>query len=323
MLSIGTFIREFIRKHRRWPKVRIADPTKSKDLQILLRTKPLGFSEYDLNISIQDWAILIFDQEFQFDDFEDFTVLLSDTAISPYLSHWYSIYSRDLTKYAAASDMDECRRVLIEILKRPEISCRKIRETVHSQNIPEEWLVIGLHSKERELKIKARLLAMMVFEIRLYFGMTEKNIAEKIFPYIPFQTMTWTDSDLLKVLLDLSEMHTKNNLKTKNFLSIVISLDFNKFNQRWRYESTSLIFKAMDDLLGTPVLIEWSHRFFERSFFYLSSKLCPPEHLKASSQKESRLKEILEEILFSSEVSFPGSGKVEDVKGCDRKGGQL
>lgn len=115
--------------------------------------------------------------------------------------------------------MEESRRVLIEILKRPEVICKKIRWTIQSQNILEEWLVIGLHAKERELKIKARLFAMMVLEMRLYFGMTEKNIAEKIFPYIPFQTMTWTDSDLLKVLLNLSEMHMRNKLKSKNFLS--------------------------------------------------------------------------------------------------------
>lgn len=222
-----TFILEFIRKHRRWPKVKLIDESKSKDLQTLVKNKPLGFSEYDLDISIQDWANLEFEQEFQFDDFEDFTVLLSDTAISPYRSHWYSIYSKDLTKFAAPPDMEESRRVLIEILKRPKVSCKKIRETIQSQNIPHEWLVIGLHSKERELKIKSRLFAMMVLEMRLYFGMTEKNIAEKIFPYIPFQTMTWTDSDLLKVLLNLSEMHTKNKLRTKTFLSIVFSLDFN------------------------------------------------------------------------------------------------
>lgn len=211
-----TFILEFIRKHRRWPKVKVVDESQSKDLQTLVRNKPLGFSEYDLNISIQDWANLEFEQEFQFDDFEDFTVLLSDTAISPYRSHWYSIYSKDLTKFTAPPDMEESRWVLIEILKRPQVSCKKIRETIQSRNIPNEWLVIGLHSKERELKMKSRLFAMMVLEMRLYFGMTEKNIAEKIFPYIPFQTMTWTDSDLLKVLLNLSEMHTKNKLRTKD-----------------------------------------------------------------------------------------------------------
>lgn len=93
--------------------------------------------------------------------------------MSPYLSHWYSICSRDLTKYSAPADMEGSRRVLIEILKRPEVSCKKIRRTIQSQNIPEEWLVIVLHAKERELKIKARLFAMIVLEMRLYFGMTD------------------------------------------------------------------------------------------------------------------------------------------------------
>lgn len=217
---------------------------------------------------------------------------MSDTAISPYLSHWYSIYSKDLTKYSAPADMEESRRVLIEILKRPEVSWKKIRLAIQSGDIPPEWLVIGLHAKERELNIKAKLFAMMVLEMRLYFGITEKNIAEKIFPYIPFQTMTWSNSDLLKVLLNLSEMHTKNKLKSKNFLTIVISLDFNKFNQRWRFESTKRIFRAMDELLGTPGLIEWSHKFFEQAFFYLSSNLCPPDHLKAKTQAESKMKEV-------------------------------
>lgn len=52
-------------------------------------------------------------------------MLLSDTAISPYRSHWYSIYSKNLTKFDAPPGMEESRRVLIEILKRPEISCKK------------------------------------------------------------------------------------------------------------------------------------------------------------------------------------------------------
>lgn len=132
---------------------------------------------------------------------------------------------------------------------------------IQSGDIPEEWLVVGLHAKERELKIKARLFAMLVLEMRLYFAMTEKNIAEKIFPYIPFQTMEWSDSDLVKVLLDFSELHRKNKTGSKNTLSVVISLDFNKFNQRWRYNSTKLIFRTMDRLgtrtLGTPGLIEF------------------------------------------------------------------
>lgn len=94
-----TFILGFIRKHRRWPKVKIRDESKSHDLQTLLVDKPLGFSEYDLNITLSDWDNLIFDQEFQFDDFLDFTSLLSDTAISPYLVNWTTVFNKDLLKY--------------------------------------------------------------------------------------------------------------------------------------------------------------------------------------------------------------------------------
>lgn len=38
-----TFILEFIRKHRRWPRVSITDDRLSHDLQKLLISKPLGF----------------------------------------------------------------------------------------------------------------------------------------------------------------------------------------------------------------------------------------------------------------------------------------
>lgn len=69
--------------------------------------------------------------------------------------------------------------------------------------------MVGFHSKERELKIKSRLFSMLCLEIRLFFNMTEKNISDQIFPYIPYQTMTWNDSDLQKAMLDLSSLHSK------------------------------------------------------------------------------------------------------------------
>lgn len=173
--------------------------------------------------------------------------------------------------------------------------------------------MVGLRPKERELKIKARLFAMMVLEMRLYFGMTEKNIAEKIFPYIPYQTMTWTDSELLKVLLDLSALYRKSPNKDKNQLNIVVSLDFNKFNQRWRYESTKRIFRTMDQLLGTPGLIEYSHKFFESAFFYLTSNLRPPNHLRAKTVEESRSRNPIEDLIFTSETTWKSQGG-----GCER-----
>lgn len=188
--------------------------------------------------------------------------------------------------------MCESRRVLLEILRRDDISCENIRNTIQSGEIPISWLIIGLHSKERELKIKARLFAMMCIEMRLYFAMTEKNLAEKIFPYIPYQTMTWSDAELTKVLLDLtglsSKLPRKNHVKNKqNYLYAIISLDFKKFNQRWRYESTYPIFRFYDQLFGTPGLYAFSHLFFHNAFFYLSSYHCPPQVLRRKSRQDN------------------------------------
>ena len=151
------------------------------------------------------------------------------------------------------------------------------------------WLVVGLHSKERELKINARLFAMMCLEMRLYFNMTEKNTAEKIFPLIPYQTMTWTDAELTKAMLRLSSLHSeKDTGKTDRYVYVIISLDFNKFNQKWRFESTYPIFKNIDDLLGTPGLLVYSHKFFKKAFFYLSSHLRPPTVLRRTKNQPRR-----------------------------------
>jgi hypothetical protein len=122
-------------------------------MQKFIQNKPIAISEYDLVLSLIDWSYIEFDQQFQFDDFLDFTSFLSDTAISPYLSHWYLVFSKDLLNVLPPTDMEESRRILVEILRRQKIDCKEIREIIQPGVIPEEWLVVGLHSKERELKI--------------------------------------------------------------------------------------------------------------------------------------------------------------------------
>lgn len=73
--------------------------------------------------------------------------------------------------------------------------------------------VSGLHSKEREIKIKARLFAMMTLEMRMYFAATEKNLVNGILKYLPTQTMiwylTWSEAELSKYLLKMTS-HSQN-----------------------------------------------------------------------------------------------------------------
>lgn len=320
---LGAFNRmiilEFIAQRRRWPKCQILPECPNEAMKNLVKKKPIAISEYDLVIDLKDWSYIEFDQEFQFDDFPDFTSLLSDTAISPYLEHWYTIFSKDLLNVTLPENVEESRRVLVEVLRRENIDCKKIREIIQSGNIPQSWLVVGLHSKERELKIKARLFAMLCLEIRLYFNMTEKNISEKIFPLIPYQTMTWTDAELNKVMLNLSSLHSgKEKSSSNRYVYIIISLDFNKFNQKWRYESTCGIFKNIDRLFGTPGLLEYSHRFFQTAYFYLSSHLRPPWTLTRENGDKSYPLTEIPHLRFESETTW--LGQAGGCEGLRQKG---
>lgn len=283
------FILNFIQQHNRWPHCSFHPPDDSKScfpkLRRVVEKRLLSFSEYDIERDLKGWSYIIFEKELLFDDFPDFTILLSDKSLSPIRDDVINVYHPDLIKYKH-KDSKESRRVLLQVLQTEELDCKKIRETVQSKKIPKSWLVVGLHSKEREEKIKSRLFAMMVLEMRLYFNMTEKNLAEQLFKYIPQQTMTWSEAEIMKTLLELS--NTTSSSET-DFLDIIVSLDFTKWNQRWRFESTHPIFKAIDDLFGTKDLYTFSHKFFKASLFYLSSRYNPPEFVKKTEANEQRV----------------------------------
>lgn len=309
------FILTYLAKNKKWPKCSVLEGQEvTRSFRYLIENRPLVLSEYDLQIPLQDWGSLEFEQIFQFDDYKDITMLLSDTSISPYLPNWLSVYDQDLLNVQKPTNVQESRRVLIELLTRNDISCKKIRETIQTGVIPDKWYIVGLHSKERELKIKARLFSMMCIEMRLYFAMTEKNLAEKIFPYIPYQTMTWTDAELTKVLLDLTGLSRSRGLPTKKkvgrqnqFIYAIVSLDFNKFNQRWRKESTEPIFSIYDQLFGTPGLYAFSHKFFEKAFFYLSSRWKIPNALHKRSRHEIP-KKAPKDTRILTELTWLGQG---------------
>lgn len=309
-----SFVFSFLQKQRRWPKCSIREgESPSSSFRKLVTERPHIISEYDSNVTLEDWASLEFSQEFEFEDYEDLVTLLSDTSISPYLENWYSIFSGDLLNIRKPTNMKESRRVLIEMIKREQLSCKKIRETIQARDeIPPDWFVVALHAKEREIKIKARLFAMMCIEMRLYFSMTEKNLAEKIFPYIPFQTMTWSDADLTKTLLELTAKGRVSKVSHQGLgearnVHVIVSLDFNKFNQKWRFESTYRIFRTFDELLGTPGLYTFSHEFFQEAFFYLSSTYRPPTYLTAQMKEElGKYSSKNRDIFFESETTWVG-----------------
>lgn len=92
------FILEFIAKKKRWPNCILRPGCTREAMHKLMNEKAIPISEFDTAITLEKWSYIDFLQQFQFDDFPDYTTLLSDTSISPYLESWYSVFSRDLIK---------------------------------------------------------------------------------------------------------------------------------------------------------------------------------------------------------------------------------
>lgn len=71
--------------------------------------------------------------------------------------------------------------------------------------IPSDWRVMVAVPKEREFKeVDARCYGKMVPEMRAYQVVTEKNLADIIFRYIKYQSMTLSEEQLTKTLNRMS-----------------------------------------------------------------------------------------------------------------------
>lgn len=138
---------------------------------------------------------------------------------------------------------------------------------ISSGIIPNSWLNILLSSKEREIKDKPRLFAMFVLELRLYFAVTEKNIAKNIFPYYPQQSMDMDESKLSKRLTTISKSGESG------ILHVVVSIDFKSWNLCWSSYSTEKIFSFLDDLFGVIGLYSRTHEIFAACKINLASRL--------------------------------------------------
>ncbi|UHM27656.1 MAG: RNA-dependent RNA polymerase [Fushun ischnura senegalensis lispivirus 1] len=360
------FILNFIRKRGRWPQVDLYDGCTQEFADYVLR-RPLNLNEFSSKFPITDWSYIKFSKEFEFDYFQDFTEILSDKSISPSLKSWTSVYEQSMIRDEWKSISIENRRVLIEILQEPSFVIKEIMDRIMNDDVPHHWYIVGLHSKEREMKIESRLFAMMVIQMRVYFAVTEANIAKNIFPFIPQQTMTMGEPELNNHLMSVSRdtnittssmsQHMRhegsdseetqnqdaatvssNNHKTKvtwkgasgnrrahhglktrkrkrmtrrerNRLSTIRvsgSLDFIKWNQQQTYKANFLIFRMIEQLMGVPGLYNFTHKFFQRSWFYLSSRLHPPASLMTNScTSEGLLNDLINQRLGENNMIDP------------------
>uniref|UniRef100_A0A5S6QSS2 RdRp catalytic domain-containing protein n=1 Tax=Trichuris muris TaxID=70415 RepID=A0A5S6QSS2_TRIMR len=270
---VKEFCINYIRLEGRWPRLTFANPEKNRIAQLYARHQ-LNWIENEGHAELDEWSQVFVLKNFEFDYCLDYTQILDDKAISTYKSHWDQVYDETMLGYRPERGK-ESRRVMLEVLSRPDINIKQMMQCIMARKVPDDWKLVGVHSKERELKIAPRLFAMMPLEMRIYFCITEMNIASTVFKYFPQQTMTQTEADLTQRLLRVTEQRTAK----RNVLPVIINLDFEKWNLNWRRESMCGTLEFLDNLFGTPGLFAYTHEFFHSALFYLVSRYCVPEGL--------------------------------------------
>ncbi|APG78782.1 RNA-dependent RNA polymerase [Wuchang romanomermis nematode virus 2] len=275
------FVLNYIKKHGVWPQLSFPEELAHSIIYKWWKDKRIKIEEFAVNYNYTDWYFAKFEKTLTFDFHVDPTDILDDKAISVGRKYWDSVYDPYLLGYVPEK-APTSRRVLLEYLSRFEFNTEEIIKMICLRQVSHDHFVVGLRSKERELKLNPREFAMMVLEMRCYFCVTEKNLAEKVLPYFPQQTMTLSEAELTERLLTL----TGESSRKSQMLAVKVNLDLSKWNLTWRNITTDGVFGNLDDLFDLGGCYTFTHEFFEKAKIYLVSRWFPPKGL-TSQNKDS------------------------------------
>ncbi|AOZ21307.1 RNA-dependent RNA polymerase [Lleida bat lyssavirus] len=160
-------------------------------------------------------------------------------------------------------------KVIITALSQNPINPREFLKRIDDHGLDQDDLIIGLKPKERELKIEGRFFALMSWNLRLYFVITEKLLASHIIPL--FDSLTMTDN-LNKVFKKLIDRVTGQGLSDYSRVTYAFHLDYEKWNNHQRMESTRNVFEVLDKVFGLKKVFSRTHEFFQKSWIYYSER---------------------------------------------------
>ncbi|QPL15365.1 RNA-dependent RNA polymerase, partial [Hymenopteran arli-related virus OKIAV100] len=296
---IRQFCASFIALEGRWPHITNVTELSSQKLRTMACGHTRHMNLFMGDIPLVAWAEIRFGKELPFDYYPDFTELVEDKSIAPYRSDLRSIYNHECLGYHPPR-LSYSRRLLKAILETTEIDIPKLFEYIRTRSVPLDWLIVLIHAKERELKLKPRMFALLTLYIRLYFGITEKNIKDHLFKFYPQQTMTLSGNELTKRLLGFSKSHPSSD-----YSIVYVMIDFQAWNTHWTKMSTDDVFRTIDELMGLEEIYTYSHEFFANSLIALTSYLNPPETVKGNSNKTG-LPEECDTLWYNHNGGFDG-----------------
>jgi len=280
------YVEGFVKRTGRWPPLIFTPEAKSTRLFQLygMRERKLERNSYPLS----DWDNVKFAQHSDFEYYENFLDLMDDKAISHYLDEFRATWRKSVKTRSH-------RRLLLEMLSRPHISIKDIVTVVEQGAVPEEWLIVSLYPKEREFKLAPRMFSMMVFEMRAFFACLESNLADKIYPYLPQQTMTLDRQEILTKFFEATRPSTREEI-----LRLFLEIDLTRWNLRWRDLPIRMIGEDLNDIFGLDRSYTFVHEFFQRCLILVRVASYEPEGLDRNPPPQSDL------LWYNHEGGFEG-----------------
>lgn len=270
-----TMLISYIRRHGRWPPLDFHRAGRKTRLWKLYRKQFRGLNRNSYPLA--DWTHVRFQKIVEFDYSPNYLDLMDDKAISFYRTNVAATWDDDVPEKSH-------RRLLMELINRGEFSIPDIVKLIVRREVPLDWLIVSLHPKEREFKLAPRMFSMLVLEIRVFFALTEANLADRIFPYLPQQTMTKTRLAIAKQFLEMTKPVTDSES-----LRMFVEVDLSRWNLRWRGMAVNPVGRTLNDMFGVVGIFDFCHEFFSQAMILVRVADCRPPGIELPHPPESDL----------------------------------
>lgn len=271
------FQRQMLENHIRkkgWPHLEFTKAGEGTKLYEFSRKQFRGLNRNSYPIS--DWQHVRWSQIADFDYSPNYLDLIDDKSISLYRGNVASGWN-------IGKQMSH-RRLLLELVRREEINMKQIVALIVKRVVPLDWFIVSLHPKEREFKVDARMFSMLVLEIRMFFALTEMNLADGIFPYLPQQTMTRDKTYIQKLFLQMTAPQTNTDA-----LTMFVEIDLSRWNLRWRQLTVHMVGRVLNDMFGVTGVFDFAHEFFTQAMIVVRVNHLKPEGIEQPVPPESSL----------------------------------
>ncbi|UCR92536.1 MAG: RdRp and L protein [Apis rhabdovirus 4] len=245
-------------KHHVWPRLNVEDLPSTSYLRDCIQSNSDIFLR-DRRYVRQEWLQVKGLKTFEVLPKYNLVKLLSDKAMSLNIKEIESFLNKGSIGPAWF------RSVLYNWLVNDIGDPKEFLEYISKNGFGEFENIIGVCPKEREIKLFARMFALLTLYKRMYVVLTEAMLAEHVLPYFPEITMIDDYITLMK------KMYTVTSGKnSKGSIPIYTSIDFVKWNTHMRKEETWDIFEFLDQLFGISNIYTRTHEMFTNSQLYLA-----------------------------------------------------